>query len=137
LTIGERLRALREYKSLSQQDVQKRSGLYRTYISRVENGHTIPTLETLSRFAVALEVPVSHLVHEEGESYKWPILPKSVRTRESSWKPSGSEARLLRQLELAFCKMNDRHRKLLLALARKMVRRTAPHSIHSGQPKQT
>jgi transcriptional regulator with XRE-family HTH domain len=56
--IGERLRALREEKKLSQGDIEKKTGLLRCYVSRVENGHTVPAFETLEKFARALEVPM-------------------------------------------------------------------------------
>jgi transcriptional regulator with XRE-family HTH domain len=45
MVIGERLRALREEKNLSQGQIEKRSGLLRCYISRVEHGHTVPSIE--------------------------------------------------------------------------------------------
>ena len=59
--IGDRLRALREDKKLSQGDIEKRTGLLRCYISRVENGHTVPAIETLEKMARALEVPLYQL----------------------------------------------------------------------------
>src|SRR4029077_20052392 len=57
MIIGDRLRALREEKKLSQGDIEKRTGLLRCYISRVENGHTVPAIETLEKMARALECP--------------------------------------------------------------------------------
>jgi transcriptional regulator with XRE-family HTH domain len=56
MAIGDRLRALREEKKFTQGDIEKRTGLLRAYISRVENGHTVPAIETLEKFARALEV---------------------------------------------------------------------------------
>ena len=47
MIIGDRLRALREEKKFSQGDIEKRTGLLRCYISRVENGHTVPAIETV------------------------------------------------------------------------------------------
>ena len=47
MIIGDRLRAFREEKKLSQGDIEKRTGLFRCYISRVENGHTVPAIETI------------------------------------------------------------------------------------------
>jgi transcriptional regulator with XRE-family HTH domain len=44
MVIGDRLRALREEKKLSQGDIEHRTGLLRCYISRVENGHTVPAV---------------------------------------------------------------------------------------------
>ena len=64
MIIGDRLRALREEKKLSQGDIEKRTGLLRCYISRVENGHTVPAIETLEKVARALEVPLYQLFYE-------------------------------------------------------------------------
>ena len=57
MVIGDRLRDMREQKKLSQGDIEKRTGLLRCYISRVENGHTVPAIETLEKLVRALEVP--------------------------------------------------------------------------------
>jgi transcriptional regulator with XRE-family HTH domain len=123
LVIGERLRAWREYKELSQNDLEKRLGLTRYYISRVENGITIPTLETLERFARALEVPVFHLVYEEEDPYPPPILPVSRRFMGASRNLSKRELRLLEQFNLLFAQLLDRDRQLLVGLARRMRKR--------------
>ena len=64
MIIGNRLKELRESKQLSQGDIEKRTGLLRCYISRVENGHTVPAIETLEKMARALEVPMYRLFHE-------------------------------------------------------------------------
>lgn len=64
MIIGERIKTLRQQKGLSQGDVEKRTNMLRCYISRVENGHTVPSLETLERFARALEVPLHELFYE-------------------------------------------------------------------------
>ena len=58
MEIGERLKAIREQKDLSQGDIEKRTGLLRCYISRVENGHTVPAIETIEKLARAMEVPM-------------------------------------------------------------------------------
>ena len=68
MVIGTRLKKLREDRSLSQGDIEKRTGLLRCYISRVENGHTVPSLETLERLAAALEIPLYHLFYEGEEN---------------------------------------------------------------------
>ena len=64
MVIGERLKALRDHKGLSQGDIEKRTGLLRCYISRVENGHTVPAIETLEKMARAMEVPMYELFYE-------------------------------------------------------------------------
>src|SRR5258708_16690442 len=50
MDIGYRLRSLREQKKLSQGEVEKRTGLVRSYISRVENGHTVPSVATMEKW---------------------------------------------------------------------------------------
>jgi transcriptional regulator with XRE-family HTH domain len=64
MLIGNRLKELRESKQLSQGDIEKRTGLLRCYISRVENNHTVPSVETLEKMARALEMPMYRLFHE-------------------------------------------------------------------------
>ncbi len=64
MLLGDRLRALRETKKLSQGDIEERSGLKRSYISRVENSHTVPAVEILEKLARALEVPLYQLFYE-------------------------------------------------------------------------
>ena len=59
MVIAERLRQLREEKKFSQGDIEKKTGLLRCYISRVENGHTVPSILTLEKMARALEIPMT------------------------------------------------------------------------------
>jgi transcriptional regulator with XRE-family HTH domain len=56
--VCERLREIRIQKKLSQGDIEARTGLLRCYVSRVENGHTVPSIETLEKFPRALGVPM-------------------------------------------------------------------------------
>jgi transcriptional regulator with XRE-family HTH domain len=58
------VKELRESKELSQGDIEKRTGLLRCYISRLENGHTVPAIETFEKMARALEVPIYRLFHD-------------------------------------------------------------------------
>ncbi|MGD1104881.1 MAG: helix-turn-helix transcriptional regulator, partial [Terriglobia bacterium] len=74
MIIGTRLKKLREERNLSQGDIEKRTGLLRCYISRVENGHTVPSLETLERLAAALELPLYQLFFEGDEPPPLPNL---------------------------------------------------------------
>src|SRR6266403_1276544 len=67
MIIGDRLRALREEKNLSQCDIEKRTGLVRPYISRIENNHTVPAIETLEKMARALEIPMYQLFYDGDE----------------------------------------------------------------------
>ncbi len=85
MLIGDRIRALREAKNLSQGDIEKRSGLVRPYLSRIENCHTIPSLETLEKLARALEVPLYQLFYEEKEPPKLLNLPERKTAEEIAW----------------------------------------------------
>src|SRR5258706_4579631 len=95
--IGERLRALREEKKLSQGDIEKKTGLLRCYVSRVENGHTVPAVETLEKFARALEVPLYQLFYDGEEPPKFPNLPKRKSVEDIAWGSTGKDARWLLQ----------------------------------------
>ncbi len=85
MIIGDRLRALREEKKLSQGDIEKRTGLLRCYISRVENGHTVPAIETLEKLARALEVPLYQLFYDGEEPPQLPNLPKRKSGDDIAW----------------------------------------------------
>jgi transcriptional regulator with XRE-family HTH domain len=64
MLIGERIRALREKQGLTQGDLEERSGLLRCYTSRVENGHTVPSLETVEKIARALNLPLYQVFYD-------------------------------------------------------------------------
>lgn len=124
MIIGDRLRALREEKKLSQGDVQQRSGLFRCYISRVENNHTIPSIETLEKMARALEVPLYQLFYEGEEPPKLPNLLKRKSSADIAWGSSGKDARFLGKLCRVLGKANEQDRKIILQMAQKMALRT-------------
>jgi transcriptional regulator with XRE-family HTH domain len=75
MQIGAKLREQREAKNLSQADIEKRTGLIRAYTSRVEHGHTVPSIGTLEKYANALEVPLYRFFTDE-VSVKVPKLPR-------------------------------------------------------------
>jgi transcriptional regulator with XRE-family HTH domain len=111
MDIGKRLHEIRAAKGLSQGDIEKRSGLFRCYISRIENGHTVPSIETLEMLAKALEVE-THELFLEGDKE-----PKGI--------PAKSEARSdTREYKLIddFRRLNQRHQALVLGLARKLAK---------------
>ena len=125
MIIGDRLRAVREDKKLSQGDIEKRTGLLRCYISRVENGHTVPAIETLEKMARALEVPLYQLFYD-GE--KPPPLPTLAIRRTAgalAWGSSGKDGRYLMKFRRQLGKMDEGDRQLLLFMAQKMSRHVA------------
>ena len=122
MIIGDQLRAMREEKQLSQGDIEKRTGLLRCYISRVENGHTVPAIETLEKMARALEVPMYQLFYDGEEPPKLPNLPKRKSPDDIAWGSSGKDARFLSKLRRLLGKAEEADRKLLLYMTQKMVR---------------
>ena len=106
MNIGKRLRALREAKGLSQGDIERRSGLLRCYISRVEGGYTAPSLPTLEKFARALKVEPYQLLFQKPGQPRLAALPNHSAL-------SRSASRLLRLYE----EMPAGDRKLLLLVA--------------------
>jgi len=123
MIIGDRLRALREEKKFSQGDIEKRTGLLRCYISRVENGHTVPAIETLEKMARALEVPLYQLFYDGEEAPELPNLPKRRTAEEIAWGSTGKEARFLTMFRRLLGRIDEGDRRLLLYMAQKMANR--------------
>src|SRR5216684_2305802 len=121
MIIGDRLREMREAKNLSQGDIEKRTGLLRCYVSRVENGHTVPAIETLEKMARALEVPLYQLFYDGEEPPKLPNLLKRKSSDGIVWGSVGKEARYLNKLRRLLGKADESDRKLLLCMAQKMA----------------
>lgn len=126
MIIGDRLRELREQKHLSQGDIEKRTGLLRCYISRVENGHTVPAVETLEKLARAVEVPFYQLFYDGEAPPKAAGLPKRQTNDSVAWGNSGKDAKLLAQFRRLFSKTDEKNVKLLLLMAQRMARPTRP-----------
>ncbi len=123
MIIGDRLRALREQSNLSQGDIEKRTGLLRCYISRVENGHTVPAIETLEKLARALEVPLYQLFYDGETPPTLSNLPKRKTAEEIAWGASGKEARFLTLFRRLLGRIDEGDRRLLLYMAQKMASR--------------
>jgi transcriptional regulator with XRE-family HTH domain len=117
--IGHRLRELREQKGLSQGDIEHLTGLLRCYISRVENGHTVPALETLEKIMRGLQIPLYQLFYE-GEDP--PALECDTRRDKQDWASHGKGQRTLRKFQRALAGMKEEERMLLLAVAVAMNR---------------
>ncbi|MGO9591574.1 MAG: helix-turn-helix domain-containing protein [Candidatus Acidiferrales bacterium] len=124
MIIGDRLRELREQKQLSQGDIEKRTGLLRCYISRVENGHTVPAIETLEKLARAMEVPLYQLFYDGEEPPKVPNLPKRKTADDIAWGNSGKDAKVLGQFRRLLNKTSEKDQRMLLFMAQKMARTT-------------
>jgi transcriptional regulator with XRE-family HTH domain len=124
MIIGTRLRKLREERKLSQGDIEKRTGLLRCYISRVENGHTVPSLETLERLASALEIPLYQLFHEGDDMPPLANLSKRETTEELVQDGvSEKESRFFEKVRRLTVNISDKDRQLLLYMAQKLASR--------------
>jgi len=120
--IGDRLRIIREQRKLSQGDVQKKTGLFRCYISRVENGHTVPALATLEKLARAFDIPLYQIFYEDEQSpTSFVIAPDN--TNRTDWGGSRKGARLLHRLQIQLGKMDERDRQLLIGFAHRTTLR--------------
>ena len=110
MKIGTTIRAHRLQRGLSQGDIEKKTGLLRCYLSRVENGHTVPSLDTLSKIAVALDLPISQFFAED-----------TLGRQMNSQKLSDDELKFLSQIRRYSTNLNDSDRKLVLAMVKKMA----------------
>ena len=125
MSIGARIRALREQKGLSQGDIERVTGLLRCYTSRVENGHTIPSLETLERFAAALDVPLYRLFYAGEDATPTANLSPRETLKElaESDGRKGEDARFLLKLKTLLDQITESDRQVVLALAKKLATR--------------
>lgn len=114
-----------EGTKLSQGDVERRTGLLRYYLSRVENGHTVPAIETLEKIARALEIPLYQLFYDGEEPPRLPNLPKRPNSEDIAWGSSCKDARFLVLFRRQLGRMGEPRRRLLLSSAQKMARRNA------------
>ena len=121
MVIGDRLKILREEKNLSQGEIEKRTGLLRCYISRVENGHTVPAIETLEKFAHAMDVPMYQLFYDGDEPPAVPKLPTRKDAVEGTWGDTGKDARALHRFRTLLGRVKEPDRKLLLHMAQQMA----------------
>jgi transcriptional regulator with XRE-family HTH domain len=119
MIVGERIRSLREEKKLSRGDLQERTGLQRTYIWRVENGYTVPAIETLEKFARGLEVPIYKFFYEG----KKPPPLAHIDADSGLWGAEGEAKKMLRRFRRCFAHIDESERSLLLYVAEEMARR--------------
>ena len=119
MDIGQRLRELREAKDLSQGDIEAKTGLVRCYISRVENGHTVPAIETLEKLARAFDIPLYGLFFERRNA---PVV-RNIELGPEDWASRGKGSRELTKFRRALAKMSERDRATLLDVAGEMTSR--------------
>lgn len=120
MIIGDRLRSIRENRKLSQGDIEKRTGLLRCYISRVENGHTVPAIETLEKMARALEIPMYQLFYDGDKPPELLAMPKVTAKDRNLFGTTGKDARVLHKLRRYLAELDASQLKLVLLMAQKM-----------------
>jgi len=125
MLIGSRLRQLREQRHMSQGDIEERTGLLRCYVSRVENGHTVPSLETLERFAGVLDVPLYQLFYAGDEAPPTPSLTprKTLEEITAENNGNGGDTQLLVKLTSVLTRLTEPDRDVLLTLAKRLATR--------------
>jgi transcriptional regulator with XRE-family HTH domain len=110
MNIGTTIRGYRLQKGMSQGDIEKKTGLLRCYLSRVENGHTVPSLETLQKIARALDLQLSEFFAEE-------VVGKDM----GGLNLNEEEIRFLTQVQRYSSHLSESDRRLLLAMVRKFA----------------
>lgn len=113
MNIGVTIRGFRQQKGMSQGDIEKRTGLLRCYLSRVENGHTVPSLDTLKKIADALDLQLAEFFAEESETKE--IFGLNL---------NAEEIRFLTQVQRYSANLSESDRRLLLAMVRKFASTT-------------
>jgi len=108
---------------MSQGDIEKATGLLRCYVSRVENGHTVPSVKTLEKYAAAFNVPLYRLFYEGDEPAPLLQVTPSEDLKVLAKKPGneGSEVRFFLKLKRLLAKVDGRDRKVFLAMVRKLA----------------
>jgi transcriptional regulator with XRE-family HTH domain len=137
MVIGERFRVLRERKKFTQQDIEDRTGLKRCYLSRVENGNTVPSIHTIEKLAFALGVPMYRLFYEgEGLPPEAPILPLRKKNSEAEAKICAENEELLARMARILMKLDASSREKLFSMANLMAdrRRSKPRYRKSSGP---
>jgi transcriptional regulator with XRE-family HTH domain len=121
MVIGDRLKAIRESKEMSQGDIERKTSLLRCYISRVENGHTVPSLETLEKLARAMDIHMYQLFYEGNQ--KPPVL--KIPESETGWGSTGKDARTLERFRRLLKRTKPADQKILFFVATKMAQKTS------------
>ena len=119
MDIGDTIRNYRLQKGMSQGDIEKRTGLLRCYLSRVENGHTVPSLETLAKIAEAMDISLA-------DFFPGTETPRDKETQKMLGELSQDEIRFLVEIKRYSSTLSDGDKRLVLAMIRKMATMIPP-----------
>ncbi len=121
MVIGYRLKLLREEREFQQVELGRRTGLHQCYISRVETGRTVPSLETLEKLARGLEIPLYRMFYDGGDPKAHEVFVNRQNGK-ADW-GAHEDTLLLADFRKTFARVRPKDRSLLLAIAAKMVTR--------------
>ena len=130
VNIGEVIRSYRGQRGLSQGDIERRTGLLRCYLSRVENGHTVPSLETLAKIAEAMEIALA-------DFFPGAETPRDRDTQKMLGELSEDEIRFLSEIKKYSTTLSDGDKRLVLAMIRKMATVIPPPPPRKVAPRRT
>jgi transcriptional regulator with XRE-family HTH domain len=88
--------------------------LLRCYLSRVENGHTVPSLETLAKIAEAMEISLA-------DFFPGTETPRDKETQKMLGELSQDEIRFLAEIKKYSTTLSEGDKRLVLAMIRKMA----------------
>src|SRR5213595_4091460 len=114
VNIGEVIKTYRGQRGLSQGDIKRRTGLLRCYLSRVENGHTVPSLETLAKIAEAMDISLA-------DFFPGTETPRDRETQKALGELSQDEIRFLAEIKKYSTTLSEGDKRLVLAMIRKMA----------------
>jgi transcriptional regulator with XRE-family HTH domain len=126
VNIGEVIRSYRGQRGLSQGDIERRTGLLRCYLSRVENGHTVPSLETLAKIAEAMDISLA-------DFFPGAETPRDRDTQKMLGELSEDEIRFLSEIKKYSSTLSDGDKRLVLAMIRKMATLIPPPARKTTQ----
>lgn len=122
MILSERIRSIREQKNMTQGDIEARTGLKRSYVSRLEHGRTIPSLATLEKFAQALQVPLYQFFYDGQQPPQVASLPPAVHVGGDNWGLNGDSARYVHRLGNLLRRISENDRKMLVHFASQLIR---------------
>ena len=114
VNIGEVIKSYRSQRGLSQGDIERRTGLLRCYLSRVENGHTVPSPETLAKIAEAMDISLA-------DFFPGTETPRDRETQKALGELSQDEIRFLAEIKKYSNTLSEGDKRLVLAMIRKMA----------------
>lgn len=123
MLIGQRIRELRKLRGFTQGDLELHTGLFKSYTSRIENGHAVPQLVNLEKYSRALGVPLYLLFYGLDDQQAKPVKCSKGSAKGRQCNSSGQVRDQLDSLRRYLSHMSEHNRRLLLDLAQRFSKR--------------